>query len=61
MYMVGFHQSNSEKARLIHKEIRTKKGNYMKDITKDGTRHLTDPSGEIHKRNTGILVCWNKD
>lgn len=33
----------------------------MKDITKDGARHLTDPSGEIHKRNTGILVCWNKD
>lgn len=61
MYMIEFHKSTSEKARLIHKEIRRKKGNYMKDIAKDGTRGLTDPSGEVHKTNTRILVCWEKD
>lgn len=61
MHMVEFHKSNSEKARLIHKEIRRKKGNYIKDITKDGTRGLIDPSGEVHKKNTRILVCWKKD
>lgn len=61
MRRVEFHKSNSEKARLGYKEIRRKKGNYIKGITKDGTRGLTDPSDEVHKRNTRILVSWKKD
>jgi len=56
MYMVEFHKSNSEKARLIHKEIRRKKGNYINDITEDGTRGLTAPSGDVHETNTRTLV-----
>jgi len=54
--MVEFHKSNSEKARLIHKEIRRKKGNYINDITEDGTRGLTAPSGDVHETNTRTLV-----
>lgn len=45
--------------RLIKRQ--EKNGNYIKDITKDGTRVLTEPSGELHKSNTRIFISWKKD
>lgn len=61
MYARISQKSNSEKARLTHKDMRRTIGNLIKDITKDGTQDLADPSGEVHKKNTRILVSWKTD